>query len=78
MTSYPLALRQRMKALANCRGVSGFVSPPIGEALAVDLLQRDFGAHVSLMPSLGRGCSAEILREIALQVLLAHVLVRAD
>jgi hypothetical protein len=59
--------------------VLGCVSPPKREALAADTLEGDFGAHRVSDAQLGAVVHAEVeLREIALQVRFAAMLVGAD
>ena len=55
-----------------------FVKPSVRESLAFDPLERDFGALRIVEAQCCAGVHAEIkLREVAIQMLLVHVLVRA-
>ncbi len=79
VTSWPLALRQRMKAATFCLNVLGFVSPPIRQALPIDAFQHLLGAHRIVKAKGGTGVGAEIeLRKIAVQMLFPAMLVGAD
>ena len=66
-------------AKANCLGVLGFVSPPVGQALIVHSVGGDAGALLVMNSKLAAVVIAEgELVEITLKVLLAAVLVDAS
>ena len=71
-------LRQRRKCLAFCLGVTGFTSPPIGEALSLDALHGEghaFGIADAVPDALV--VSKIELGQIAFKVLLAYMLINA-
>lgn len=71
--------RNTLKRLAFCLSVCGFVSPPIREALSSDALERNIGTHRIVDAKFDAVVLAEIeFSQIALQVLLAAALIRAD
>lgn len=71
--------RQRRKRRAFCLAVTGFVSPPIRQALADDALEQLVGAGAIIDAKGLALVVAEVeFGEIALQVLRRHVVVRAD
>lgn len=65
MTSYPLALRQRMKSTVICLTDLGCVSPPICQSFALDPGQCLVGTHIIGKAQLGAVAHPEIeLRQI--------------
>ena len=80
--SCPLALPEISFRTAMSRANSAsrcFVNPPIGQALASDFLEQHVGARHIAIAHRGAVVVAEIkLGDVALKVLLAYVVVRAD
>lgn len=68
-----------MNTAACCLSVRGLVRSPVHETLALDALKRDLGAYVVVDTETGAVAHAEIkFRKVAVQMLLAHVLICAD
>ena len=78
-THYELKrLRQRMKALAFCLSVRGFVRPPIRQALASDALKQFVGASTVIHTKAATVVIAEIeFRQIAVKMLFANMVIGA-